>query len=177
MTVSLVPVGEPDKAVLANLLQLCRHDLSEVRGYELSEHGTFVSRFLDHYWAEPGRDAFFVRSDGRLAGFALARLLDGGEREVAEFFIVRSSRRRGLGRAASLALFARRPGRWGLFHDDANLPAAAFWHAVVAEASNGLFEREAVRTSAGFVGQQYRFHAGDAPRGATGERLTSRSAS
>ena len=43
--------------MLANLIQLYRHDLLEFRGYELSEHGTFVYRFLDHYWSEPGRGA------------------------------------------------------------------------------------------------------------------------
>ena len=57
--------------MLANLLQLYRYDMSEVREYELTEHGTFVYRFLDHYWTDPGRHAFLIRHDGWLAGFAM----------------------------------------------------------------------------------------------------------
>jgi hypothetical protein len=45
--VLLQGVDEEDKSVLENLLQLYRYDPSVVRGYELSEHGTFVYRFLD----------------------------------------------------------------------------------------------------------------------------------
>ncbi|MDQ2729964.1 MAG: GNAT family N-acetyltransferase [Actinomycetota bacterium] len=154
--VTLEPVAEGDKAVLANLVQLYRYDFSEVRGYELTEHGTFVYRFLDHYWTEPGRHAFFVRVDGRLAGFALARQIGDGH-EVAEFFVARRHRRARVGRAAALALFARLPGRWTLFHDDANEPAARFWERMVAEASDGAFGRDQVTTSAGFAGVNYRF--------------------
>ena len=154
--VVLEPVAEDDKPVLVNLMQLYRYDLSEFRGYELSEHGTFIYRYLDHYWVEPGRHAFFVKVDGRLAGFALAREVDG-EYEVAEFFVARRHRRGGVGRQAALLLFARLPGRWSLFHDDANEPAGRFWSQVVAQASGGGFDREQVTSSAGFVGWCYRF--------------------
>jgi hypothetical protein len=56
-----------------------------------------------------------------------------------------------------MALFARLPGDWTVFHDDANLAAARFWAEVVADASGGTFEQEPVTTGAGFVGQCYRF--------------------
>jgi hypothetical protein len=52
---ALEAVAEEDKAILANLVQLYRHDLSEFRHYPLTEHGTFVYRFLDHYFFDDGR--------------------------------------------------------------------------------------------------------------------------
>jgi predicted acetyltransferase len=155
--VELEAIAEEDKTVLANLVQLYRHDLSEFRGYELSEHGTFVYRFLDHYWVERGRHAFFIRVDGRLGGFVLACEVEGDAYEVAEFFVTRHYRREGVGLEAALALFSRLPGRWSLFHDDANWPAASFWSHVVGRASGGVFDQEQVTSSAGFVGQRYRF--------------------
>jgi hypothetical protein len=112
-TVELEPVAEEHKSVLANLVQLYRYDFSEVRGYELSGHGTFVYRFLDHYWTEPGRSALFIRQKGQLAGFALSRQRQDGVREVAEFLVVRAHRRSGVGRAAALGLFERTPGEVG----------------------------------------------------------------
>lgn len=86
--VALQAVAEPDKSVLANLIELYRHDLSEFRGYEISAHGTFGYRFLDLYFLEPEREARFVRQDGRLVGFVLTRLVEA-HREVAEFFVLR----------------------------------------------------------------------------------------
>jgi predicted acetyltransferase/SAM-dependent methyltransferase len=166
--VVLEPVAEEDKAVLANLLQLYRHDLSEFLHYELSEHGTYVYRFLDHYWSEPGRHAFFIRVDRHLAGFALARDVDG-EHEVAEFFVVRRHRHRGVGLEAALALFARLPGRWSLFHDNANEAAGRFWKEVVERASGGNFEHERLISPAGIVGQQYRFAVEAEATGEAGE--------
>lgn len=131
MAVELVPVEEEDKDVLANLLQLYRYDLSSVRGYELTAHGTFVYRFLDHYFVEVGRSAWLVRHDGHLGGFVLVRQLPDGAHEMAEFFVVRAHRRRGVGREAAHRAFAARPGRWEVAYDSANTGAAAFWLGVV----------------------------------------------
>ncbi len=156
VAVSLETVGEEHKSVLANLLQLYRYDLSEFRSYELSDHGAYVYRFLDHYWTEAGRHPFFIRHGGRLVGFALARERDDGVTEVAEFFVVRSRRRAGVGRAAALALFERFPGEWELFHDDANHTGAEFWVRVISEVAAD-WSQDQVTTSAGFVGRRYRF--------------------
>ncbi|MHB8450794.1 MAG: GrpB family protein, partial [Mycobacteriales bacterium] len=106
--------------------------------------------------------------------FALARQRADGVREVAEFFVVRSHRYAGVGRAAALALFGRMPGEWEVFHDDANTAAGTFWASVIGEAGPGGYQLEPVTTSAGFVGQRYRFRsdplvAAESSPGATGE--------
>jgi len=69
--VELVTVAEADKPVLANLLQLYQYDFSEIRELDLTPHGTFTYRYLDPYFTEPAREAYFVTVDGRLGGFAL----------------------------------------------------------------------------------------------------------
>ncbi len=112
-------------------------------------------RFLDLYFVEADREAWFVRHDGRLAGFALTRstpddvdparrpgpgahaVAAGSIREVAEFFVVRAHRRAGVGRRAAAALFARSPGRWEVAYDAGNEEAAGFWPAVVEAAARG----------------------------------------
>ncbi len=137
--VVLVPVAE-DKAVLANLLQLYIYDFSPIRGFELTEHGTYVYRFLDAYFTEPDRQAWFIRHDGRLAGFAMARLMPDGFNEVAEFFVVRAHRRARVGRRAAAALFGQCPGRWEVAYDVANREAAAFWPPAVAAAATSPVE-------------------------------------
>lgn len=140
--VALIEVTEDDKAVLANLLQLYRYDLSAIRGYELTDHGTFIYRFLDHYFLEADRDAFLLRHVGALAGFVMSRELSTGEREVAEFFVVRKHRRTGVGSHAAYALFALHPGRWVVAYDDHNADGAAFWPDVVQRVATDGVERE-----------------------------------
>jgi predicted acetyltransferase len=155
--VALQVVAEDDKAVLANLVQLYRHDLSEFRHYPLTEHGTFVYRFLDHYFFDDGREACFVRAGGELAGFVMSRPLEDGAREVAEFFVVRKWRRRGVGSAAAEAMFRRHPGRWSVSYDDANPTADAFWPGVVASVASGTAERARKPATASYPGTELRF--------------------
>jgi predicted acetyltransferase len=140
--VNLTPVAEEDKATLANLIQLYRYDSSDLRGYELTRHGTFVYRYLDHYFVEAGREACFIRAGAALAGFTMTRALADGEREVAEFFVVRRHRRGGVGRAAAHLMFRRHPGRWILAFDHHNRPAAGFWPGTVAAIADGEISSE-----------------------------------
>lgn len=127
--------------MLANLLQLYRYDFSALRGYELTPHGTFVYRFLDHYFLEPERSAWLVHHEGQLAGFVLARSFSDGSSEMAEFFVVRGHRRRGVGRQAAHTAFFSRPGRWVVAYDIGNTDAAAFWPRVADSVATGPIER------------------------------------
>ncbi len=139
MNVELVTAGEADKPVLANLLQFYQYDFSEIRELDLTPHGTFTYRYLDSYFTETGREAYFVTVDGTLGGFALLRgdVDDDGSWNVAEFFVVRRHRRRGVARRAARLLFARHPGEWTLSFDRNNAPATALWRSVVAEVATG----------------------------------------
>ncbi|MDQ7804837.1 GNAT family N-acetyltransferase [Amycolatopsis sp. A133] len=139
MDVELVTATEADKPVLANLIQLYQYDFSEIRGLDLTPHGTFTYRYLDSYFTESGREAHFITVDGTLGGFALLRsdVDNDGSWNVAEFFVVRRYRHQGVARRAARLLFTRHPGEWTLSFDRNNPPAAALWRSVVAEAATG----------------------------------------
>ena len=162
---TLVPVPYADKPVLANLMQLYKYDLSEYdddpEDRDVNAHGLFSYRFLDHYWTEPGRFPFFVRVEGRLAGFVLVRRLEA-EWEMAEFFIMRRYRRMGLGEAVARAVWQQFPGTWRVPVMAANVPAQAFWRRVLRRLRpHGLRE---VREP-GWDGPVFRFAAGSGGRG------------
>jgi len=145
--VELVQVTEADKSVLANLVQYYRYDFSPIRHFELTDHGSFVYRYLDHYFVDSSdREACLVRHRGRLARFTMTRAKGEGAlalREVAEFFVVRAHRRCGVGRGAAALMFRRHPGQWEVAWDDNNAEAAAFWPVVVPEIAVGEVERVA----------------------------------
>jgi predicted acetyltransferase len=155
----LVVVTEEHKHVLANLLQFYRYDFSAIRGYELTPHGTFVYRYLDHYFCEDDREACFITADGQLAGFTMTRRICDGPREVAEFFVVRRHRGHGVGRDAARQMFGRHPGEWLLAFDHANLAAAQFWPAIVTAMADGpVSSSDRYPPDVSFPGTWLRFH-------------------
>lgn len=132
-----------DKSILRNLMELCEHDYSEFNMQDINEHGRFEYTYLDNYWTEPGRYPFLFKVAGKLAGFALVRVLSetNGVRTyaMAEFFILRKYRGKGLGRQAAESLFKMFPGRWRVSQEPNNLPARAFWHHVINDYTKGNF--------------------------------------
>jgi predicted acetyltransferase len=115
--VALVPASKSDESTIKNLLHLYVHDFSEFLGLKPSEEGWFSYPALPLYWSEAGRSAFLIRSGGSLVGFALVSqgsVVSGDPtvRDLAEFFVVRGVRRRGVGQAAAHCLFRSMPGKW-----------------------------------------------------------------
>ena len=125
---------------------------------ELTTGGLTVYPQLSLYWQDADRFPYLIRLAGSDAGFALVRRHVGsGFHEMAEFYIAPAHRRRGCGRAAARALFARHPGWWRLQILDTNAAARAFWTRVI---------QAPVRTPAqrGSHGRPYsvlQFRAGD----------------
>ena len=140
--IQVIPAGPVDRPVLANLLELYLHDFSEFDDADVGADGRYGYAYLDRYWSEPGRHAFLIQVEGRLAGFALVHTLEAGEdplRSIAEFFVLRKYRHQGVGRTAAVRLFDDLPGRWEVNQDAANLPAQAFWRRVIGEYTGGRF--------------------------------------
>jgi predicted acetyltransferase len=141
MNLEIQSVLVKDKPVLRNLLQLCLHDYSEFNGEDVDEHGIYNYDYLDGYGTEPGRYAFLARVDGKLAGFVLVRQPDPQQvnYHVAEFFILRKFRGRGVGRRVAFWIFDHFPGEWMVSQETSNLPAQAFWRKIIAEYTGGAF--------------------------------------
>ena len=143
MDIQLVEASIGDKSAVRNLMELYYHDLSEYSGKDVTDHGLFGYRYLDHYWTEPGRYPWLARVEGKLAGLALVRDVEesgGGTVHVmSEFFVLRKFRRRGVGRRLACRLFDRFPGRWRVEQEAGNHPAQVFWRSVIGEYTKGRF--------------------------------------
>jgi predicted acetyltransferase len=64
---------------------------------------------------------------------------------IAEFHVVRSARRRGVGEAAARRILHRWRGRWEISEVAGNAPAIAFWRRTIGRLTRGHFEEVAVR--------------------------------
>lgn len=140
--------------VLANLLELYAHDFSEFSDLRLQPDGRFGYPELSRYWREEGRFPFLVKVDGHLAGFALvsrgSRISDDPRVwDMAEFFIVRRYRKRGIGAAVAREVWRHFPGAWEVRVLETNRPALSFWKAAV-----GAFTRSRAKAAVIELGEK-----------------------
>ena len=137
----------PQAQVIQNLMQLYTHDFSEfwsgtVRGDPNAE-GLFDPYPLEGYWTNPNWSAMLIWCDQVLAGFSLVNDQTHSElaanRNMAEFFILRKHRGRGVGRIAAEVIFSQHPGLWEVAVARRNVRAREFWQKTIrgsAKASN-----------------------------------------
>lgn len=122
-----------DRPVLERLWLLFRHDLSELAGTLPRPDGTFrterlVSAFEDDDWAP-----YLLASGEHPVGLAFVRGLNAPTRVLNSFFVVRGTRRTGIGRRAARHVLGLHPGPWEIAFQDANLPAVHFWRRVATD--------------------------------------------
>jgi predicted acetyltransferase len=128
-----------------DLLELYVEELSEIFPVTRAADGRFGYDRLPLYWAEPDvRHAFLIKAGSHVAGFVLVtRGSPAGDSatdlDVAEFFVLPSFRRSGVGRQAAIALWDRMPGRWVVRVLETNDAALRFWTAVIASYTSGAF--------------------------------------
>jgi predicted acetyltransferase len=135
--VEVIPAALEQEPVLANLLQLYAHDFSEFYDVEIGADGRFVYKQLPLYWSEPGRHPFLVWVEGKLAGFVLVKKGSEISRnenvwDLAEFFVLRAYRRRGIGTRVAHEVWRRFPGLWEVRVLQANVSAQYFWARAIS---------------------------------------------
>ncbi len=145
-TVSVELASDSDRILIESLSQFYIYDFSEVEPsgsyeFEFDEQGGYSPlRGIDRYWRIEGFRALLIRVNNRLAGFALVdiRSRRGGrvEHNMAEFFVARKHRRRGVGSEAVRQILVRYPGLWEIAVVERNFAARAFWPRAIGAAPN-----------------------------------------
>jgi predicted acetyltransferase len=134
--IEVIPAASEQESILANLLELYAHDFSEFHDLEIGEDGRFGYKLLPLYWSDPDRYPFLVKADGHLVGLILVmrgRAVFGNHVvwDMAEFFVLRGYRRRGIGTQMAQEIWRRFLGAWEVRVMQSNVAANHFWaHAV-----------------------------------------------
>ncbi len=130
--------------VIARLMQFYIYDFTELLAPEkipyLSATGNFDSYpGLGAYWSDPGHAAWIIYAQDGLAGFALlnnhSHIGQPVDFNVAEFFVARPFRRRGVARAAFHQLLRFHAGSWEVAIGAYNKPAQDFWPRAITAAN------------------------------------------
>jgi predicted acetyltransferase len=138
-SVSVAAAERAQAALIQNLMQLYTHDFSEFWGGssrgDVNAHGLFDAYPLDEYWVRPTWTAMLIRRDQLLMGFCLVNDTThsglAAQRNMAEFFILRKYRGRGVSQAAAEIIFSRYPGSWEVAVARKNARAQQFWRRTI----------------------------------------------
>lgn len=127
-SVAISPATDDKKPLIANLVQLYLYDMTESMPYPVGPDGRFAYDFFNRFWRFP----YLIHVDQEIAGFAF--VIDEcpltGRKPcwfMAEFFVLRAYRRRGVGQGVLAAMLQRHPGEWHIGVPQANRPARQFW--------------------------------------------------
>lgn len=142
MDIEISMVTREQKEILAHLLELYQYDFSEYDGMDVNPCGLYGYPYLEYYWTEKNRFAYFIKVDGRLAGFAMVcgHCYVSKEKDtlfMSEFFVMKKYRKQGVGKRAACEVLKLHPGRWELTIHPNNQGAHTFWKKVTDSAAAG----------------------------------------
>jgi predicted acetyltransferase len=134
----LIRAGVEHQPALGNLLELYIHDFSELVPRDVGDDGRYGYKNLALYWSDNSRLPFLAKLDDKLFGFVLVTRIpepsgDGETLDMAEFFVLRSYRRRGLGTQLAEKVWLHCPGRWQIRVMEKNVSALKFWESSIAK--------------------------------------------
>ena len=138
MNIEIVLVKEEEKSVLSHLMELYQYDFSDFEGTDVNQYGLYGYTYFDHYWTETKRFPYFFKVDGKLAGFVLVCdycyvRKDEDALFMAEFFVMKKYRLKGIGKTAAMTVFKNHPGKWELTVHPKNPTSQLFWQRVIKE--------------------------------------------
>ena len=147
--VQITPATLEQQPVLSNLYQLYIHDFTDFLEQPLRKDGRFDYDPLSAYWAEPDRFPFFVWVGEQLSGFALIKKGShfSGRADVwdmADFFVVRGVRRKGVGCSVAKLIWQQFAGQWEIRVITTNVPAQHFWARAISQFTGKTIRPELV---------------------------------
>lgn len=160
--IDIVEVSLDEKSILSQLIELYEYDFSEFNDRDVNPFGRYGYKYLDHYWTDEGRHPYFVIVNEQYAGFVLINSYcylqsSADAKAVAEFFIMRKYRGKGIGKAVAIRIFDRFPGEWEVLQHGNNEPSKVFWSKVISEYTNGEYSLLDVETES-WKGQGFVFN-------------------
>ncbi len=122
------------------------YDMSEYMGkedgWEIPEDGLYECIDFKKYWEDKNSFPFIVRYKNEIAGFFIVDK-KGSNPEIdfnmAQFFILRKFKNKGIGRYVAQECFKKYPGIWEVMVIPGNEGAYRFWRATIKSYTNNNF--------------------------------------
>lgn len=136
LTVELIPTGPEHIELIRNLYQFYAYESSDWEQEDVEVDGRFYihDEHLARYWQEPQWSANLILVDGYIAGFLLverSELVGLDAQELADLFILKRYRRKGIGQALATQVLMSGEGDWLVRFYDQDETSQAFWRSVL----------------------------------------------
>lgn len=133
---SVVPASQNDRSTVLNLLQLYLYDMASMQPFPLNSGGKYEYDLLDRFWDHP----YLFYADKALAGFALVTSKCQITQKnpcwfMAEFFVLRPYRQKGLGKHVLSEILKNHAGLWHIANQKDNIVANTFWSRCLPDAA------------------------------------------
>jgi predicted acetyltransferase len=128
MKITLRKAELEDREVLANLIEKYEYEFSQYNNKDVNKFGLYGYQYVDYYWTEKNRFAYFIEVDGMLAGFVMVNdypEIDDRKTDfvISEFFVMHKYRRKGIGKKAFFMVADLHRGSWQLKRHPKNIRA------------------------------------------------------
>lgn len=135
-TVELIQTGPEQAELIRNLYQFYAYESSDWEQEDVEQDGRFYihEEHLARYWQEPQWSANLLLVDGYIAGFLLierSELPGINALELADLFILKRYRRKGIGRALATQVLTSGEADWLVRFYDQDEASQAFWRSVL----------------------------------------------
>lgn len=136
LTVELIPTGPEHIELIRNLYQFYAYESSDWEQEDVEVDGRFYihDEHLARYWQDPQWSANLILVDGYIAGFLLverSELAGLDAQELADLFILKRYRRKGIGQALATQVLMSGEGDWLVRFYDQDETSQAFWRSVL----------------------------------------------
>jgi len=144
--IQLVPASLRDYPIIQNMARFYVYDMSQYlggeEGWECPEDGLYEYIDFKKYWQTDDAFPFIIRYKNELVGFVIIDK-KGSEPKidfnVAQFFILRKFKNRGIGRYVAHQCFEKFRGIWEVMVIPGNDGAYQFWRSTISEYTNHRF--------------------------------------
>ncbi|PSS57764.1 GNAT family N-acetyltransferase [Pseudomonas sp. BBP2017] len=135
-TVELLQTAPDQAELIRNLYQFYAYESSDWEQEDVEVDGRFYihEEHLIRYWQEPQWSANLILVDGFIAGFLLIERSEFAALnalELADLFILKRYRRKGIGRAIASQVLMSGESDWLVRFYDQDETAQAFWRTVL----------------------------------------------
>jgi predicted acetyltransferase len=144
MNVSIDLIQFEEKDVLRNLMEKYDYEFSQYLDSDVNNFGLYGYKYLDHYWTDENRFAYFIKVNNKLAGFIMINnhgdIKQETDNSIAEFFVMYKYRKLGVGTYAMKYVFNKFKGKWQIGYTPKNKIAKIFWNKIVSEYTQGNYK-------------------------------------
>ena len=144
LKIEIAEATKEEIPIIQNLARFYVYDLSEYQKRKCPEDGLFEDEDYIRFWTKPGYYPYLIKCQGEIAGFVFVE--KGGsstdiDYHIAEFFIVRKFRGRGISMFVANKIFQKYSGNWEVMAISRNAPAVKFWEKTIAEYTQGQYTK------------------------------------